>query len=97
MERYRRTRTRNTNIEDKVGFKVKVARQSIVCIGIIIVLSIVSVLKTDTAVKLNERIEYTLSYTVDYKATVVEIMNKINKFIKGEQNDAEITDQAHKN
>lgn len=97
MERYRRTRSRNINKEDKVEFKVKFARQSIVCGVIVVIVSIISVLKTDTAIKLSERIGATLSYTVDYKATVAEIMDKINNFTKGEQNDAENPDQAHKN
>ncbi len=95
MERYRRTRSRNTNMEDKSDFKVKITRQSIICAGIIIILSVVSVLKTDTALKLNERIESTLSYTVDYKATVTEIMNKINDLIKGEQNDTKNPEQTN--
>ena len=97
MERYRRTRQRNINKEDKVEFKVKLARQSVVCGVIVVIVSVISVLKTDTAIKLSERIGSTLSYTVDYKATLSEIMDKINNLTKGEQNDAENNDEANKN
>ena len=97
MERYKRTRPVNINKEDKVDFKVKLARQSLVCGVIIVIVAVISLLKTDTAIKLSERIDSVLTYTVDYKATAEDIMNKINNFTKGEQDDAEKPDEADKN
>ncbi|MEE1043393.1 MAG: hypothetical protein UH854_05460 [Clostridia bacterium] len=90
MERYRRT-TRNVNKKDKVEYKVKFARQAMVCGVIILVVSLISILKTDTAEKVSSRIGSTLSYTVDYKETVKDIINKINEFTKGAKNDTENT------
>lgn len=95
MERYRRTRASAANKEDKADFKVKIARQSIVCGIIITVVFVISFLKTDTAEKVKERIDSTLSYTVDYKSTVAEIMDRINNFTKGEEKDAEKSDKAN--
>ena len=88
MERYRRT-SRNVNKKDKVEYKVKFARQAIVCGVIVVLVSVISVLKTDTAEMVIERIGSTLSYTVDYKETVKDIMSKINEFTKGVKNDRE--------
>lgn len=88
MERYRRT-SRNANKKDKVEYKVKFARQAIVCGVIVVLVSVISVLKTDTAEMVSERIGSTLSYTVDYKETVKDIMSKINEFTKGVKNDRE--------
>lgn len=84
MERYRRTVRGGTKNEDKVDFKVKIMRQSIVCVIIFVSVFVISLLKTTTAQKLNERIGYTLSYTVDYKSAFMDIVNKITAFTKGE-------------
>ena len=97
MERYKRTRARNINKEDKAVFKVKIARQSIVCGIIVVFVAVISVLQTNTAVKIRERVDDALSYTVDYESVVGDIMEKINDFTKGEQNDTENPDQTHKN
>lgn len=84
MERYRRTVRGGTKNEDKVDFKVKIMRQSIVCVIIFVSIFLVSLLRTNTAQKLNERIGYTLSYTVDYKSAFMDIVNKITAVTKGE-------------
>lgn len=84
MERYRRTVRGGTKNEDKADFKIKIIRQSIVCVIIFASVFIISLLKTTTAQKLNERIGYTLSYTVDYKSAFMDIVNKITSFTKGE-------------
>lgn len=84
MERYRRTVRGGTKNEDKVDFKVKIMRQSIVCVIIFVSVFLVSLLRTNTAQKLNERIGYTLSYTVDYKSAFMDIVNKITAVTKGE-------------
>ncbi len=82
MERYRRTVRTSPKNEDKVDFKTKVIRQSVICGVIFAVVFIISLLKTETATKLSERIESTLSYTVNYRATVMEIADKITGLIK---------------
>lgn len=84
MERYRRGVRGNAKKEDKVDFRIKFIRQSIVCGVIFIAVFIIGLLKTGTAQKLTERIGYTLSYTVDYKATVMDIVGKITDITKGE-------------
>ncbi len=82
MERYRRTVRTNAKKEDKEEFKLKLIRQSIICGVIFASVFVISLLKTDTAKNISEKIDYTLSYTVDYKATVMEIMDKIAGMIK---------------
>ena len=82
MERYRRTVRTNIKNEDKEEFKVKLIRQSIICGAIFAVVFVISLLKTDTAKNISDRIDYTLSYTVDYKATVMDIMDKIAGMVK---------------
>lgn len=84
MERYRRAVRGNTRKEDKVSFKVKIIRQSIVCSIILLLVFVIGLLKTDTARKLTERISSTLSYTVDYKSTVMDMVSKIKDMAKGE-------------
>ncbi len=83
MERYRKGVRGNTNQSDKVPFRVKFLRQSIICSVIVIVVFIISLLRTNTAQKLTERIGYTLSYTVDYKATIMDIAERIKNFANG--------------
>ena len=96
MERYRRT-SRNVNKKDKIEYRVKFARQAIVCGIIIVVVSVINVLKSDTAEKVSERINSTLTYTVDYKGAVEDIVSKINEFTKGVINDAEKSVKTDKN
>ena len=83
MERYRQGVRGNPAQEEKVPFKVKLIRQSIVCAVIVIIVFIISLLRTNTAQKLTERIGYTLSYTVDYKATIMDITERIKSFASG--------------
>lgn len=83
MERYRKGVRGNPAQEEKVPFKVKLIRQSIVCAVIVIIVFIISLLRTNTAQKLTERIGYTLSYTVDYKATIMDITERIKSFASG--------------
>ncbi len=83
MERYRKGVRGNTGQEEKVPFRVKFIRQSIVCGVIVIIVFIISLLRTSTAQKLTERIGYTLSYTVDYKATVMDIAERIKTIASG--------------
>lgn len=82
MERYRRTVRTNIKNEDKIEFKVKFIRQSIICGIIFSIVFIISLLKTDTAQIIHKHIDDTLSYTVDYKATIMEIADKITGIIK---------------
>ena len=83
MERYRKGVRGNPAQEEKVPFKVRFIRQSIVCGAIVIIVFIISLLRTTTAQKLTERIGYTLSYTVDYKSTVMDIAERIKNFASG--------------
>lgn len=82
MERYRRTVRTNVKNEDKVDFKVKFVRQSIVCGVVFAIVFVISLLKTDTATIIHKHIDRTLSYTVDYKSTIMEIADKIAGIIK---------------
>lgn len=84
MERYRRGIRPNTKNGDKVDFRTKFIRQSIVCCVVFIIVFVISLLKTNTAQKFTERIGYTLSYTVDYKATVIDMAEKLKELTKGE-------------
>ena len=84
MERYRRGVRGKSGQAEKVPFKVKLIRQSIVGGVIVIIVFTISLLRTTTAQKLTERIGYTLSYTVDYKATVIDIAEKLKELTKGE-------------
>jgi len=84
MERYRRSNARNINKEDKTDYKVKIARQSIICGVIVLIVSVISVLKSETAENLSGKIGDALSYTVDYKNAVADIVDKISDFTKGE-------------
>lgn len=79
MERYRR----NADLKDKTPFKTKFVRQCVVCGIIVGVVFVISLLKSDTAAVLTERIEYTLSYTVDYKSAVMDIVEKIKSIVGG--------------
>ena len=83
MERYRKGVRGNTGQEEKLPFKVKFIRQSIVCGVIVLVIFIISLLRTTTAQKLTERIGYTLSYTVDYKSAVMDIAERIKDIAVG--------------
>lgn len=83
MERYRKGVRGNTGQEEKLPFKVKFIRQSIVCGVIVLVIFIISLLRTTTAQKLTERIGYTLSYTVDYKSAVMDIAERIKSLAVG--------------
>ena len=80
MERYRKGVRTTADQKEKVPFKVKIARQSIICAVIFAIVFLTSLLRTNTAGKFTERIGNTLSYTVDYKATVMDIAKRIKDF-----------------
>ena len=83
MERYRKGVRGSTDQKDKVPFKVKFARQSIICVVIFVAVFLTGLLRTNTAQKFTERISYTLSYTVDYKAAVMDIAKMIKELANG--------------
>ena len=83
MERYRRAPARRNKIESKTDFKTKIRRQSVVCVAILCIVMIVSVFKTDTATAIINRVQNSVSYTVDYKASVSKLFAAINRLTKG--------------
>ena len=83
MERYRKGVRSNTDQKDKAPFKVRFTRQSIICGVIFLIVFLTGLLRTNTAQKFTERIGYTLSYTVDYKTTVMDIAKRIKEFANG--------------
>lgn len=86
MERYRRTAVRHTDKDEKPDFKTKLVRQTIVCATIFAVVSVIGLLKSDTAVGITDKIQSSISYTVDYEETVKEILSAINNFTRGNEN-----------
>lgn len=87
MERYRRARGRHIKNEEKPDFKTTIIRQSIICSVIFAVVFVIGLLKTETAVNISHRIQNSISYTVDYQATVKEMVSAINNFTRGTEND----------
>ena len=86
MERYRRTAVRHTDKDEKPDFKTKLVRQTIVCATIFAVVSAIGLLKSDTAISITDKIQSSISYTVDYEETVKEILSAINNFTRGNEN-----------
>ena len=83
MERYRKGVRGTADQRDKVPFKVRCARQSVICGVIFLIVFLTGLLRTNTAQKFTERISNTLSYTVDYKTTVMDIAKRIKEFADG--------------
>ena len=83
MERYRKGVRGTADQRDKVPFKVRFARQSVICGVIFLIVFLTGLLRTNTAQKFTERISNTLSYTVDYKTTVMDIAKRIKEFADG--------------
>lgn len=86
MERYRRTAVRHTDKDQKPDFKIKLIRQTIVCAAIFAIVSVIGLLKSDTAISITDKIQSSISYTVDYEETVKEILSAINNFTRGNEN-----------
>ena len=72
------------NEKDKMDYKEKFIKQSIICVIIFAVIFIISLLNTKTASLVTDRVESSLSYTVDYKTAVTEIVDRIKNVVKGE-------------
>ena len=83
MERYRKGVRGTADQKDKVPFKVRFARQSVICGVIFLIVFLTGLLRTNTAQKFTERISNTLSYTVDYKTTVMDIAKRIKELADG--------------
>lgn len=84
MERYRRRRGEHIRKEDRDFLKIKIIRQTIVCVLIFAAVFGIGLLKTDTAVNISNNIKKSISYTVDYRSAVEEIVSKITNFTRGQ-------------
>lgn len=88
MERYRRAPARRNKNEEKTNLKTRLLRQSAVCGVILGVVLVVGMFETDTATAVTDRIQNSISYTVDYKETVQKIFSAINRLTKGNETNA---------
>ena len=92
MERYRRRENTNVQKADKKAFKKILKKQTIVCAVIFCLVFLITLLKTETAEKFTGCINQAISYTVDYRGTVTDIVSKIKNFAKEVQNVSEAAD-----
>ncbi len=87
MERYRRQRGEHLRKGDRDFLKIKIIRQTIVCALIFAAVFAIGLLKTDTAANISNNIKKSISYTVDYRSAVGEIVSKISEFTRGQANE----------
>lgn len=92
MERYRRVRGEHLRKGNNDLLKTRIIRQTIASVVIFASVFAIKLLDTDTANTISENIKKSLSYTVDYRATVEEIFGAINDFARDKTD--EITNNA---
>ncbi len=93
MERYRRVRGEHLRKTNHNLLKTGIVRQTIASTVIFALVFAINLLDTNTANTISENIKKSLSYTVDYRATVEEIFGAITDFAR-DKTDA-ITDKAN--